>query len=91
MIYHFKKLDWILIVVPILLVGMGLLSLYSSSLGKGDFLNFKKQLIFLGIGIILMFLLSFFDWRVFRENSYLILVLYFLGLISLAGLLLIAP
>ncbi|GAI38644.1 unnamed protein product, partial [marine sediment metagenome] len=29
---------------------IGLLSLYSSSLGQGDFLNFKKQIIFFGGG-----------------------------------------
>jgi len=45
-IIHLRKLDWVLIVVTLLLVGIGLLSIYSSSLGKGDFLNFKKQLIF---------------------------------------------
>ncbi len=88
---HFKKLDWILIVTALLLAGIGLLSIYSSSLGRGDFLNFKKQLIFFGIGIFLMFLTSFFDWRILRENSYLILVLYFLCLFALAGLFFFAP
>ncbi len=73
---HFKRLDWILIVATVLLVSIGLLSIYSSSLGKGDFLNFKKQLIFASIGFFLMILLSFFDWRILRENPYLILVFY---------------
>ncbi|MCD6528417.1 rod shape-determining protein RodA [bacterium] len=91
MLIHLKKLDWILIFVALLLVGIGLLSIYSSSVGEGDFLNFKKQLIFLVVGIVLMFSLSFFDWRTFRENPYLILTLYFLCLISLAGLLLFGP
>jgi len=90
-VYHLKKLDWILIIVAILLVGIGLLSIYSSSLGKGDFLNFKKQLIFFGIGIFLMLLISFFDWRLLRENPHLILVLYFLCLFLLVGLFFFAP
>ena len=89
--HHFKKLDWILIVTVILLVGFGLLSIYSSSLGRGDFLNFKKQIIFLGIGAFLMFLISFFDWRELRENPYLILIFYFLCLFGLAGLFFLAP
>lgn len=38
-----------------------------------------------------MFLISFFDWRGFFTNSYLILFLYFLSLIFLAGLFLFAP
>lgn len=88
---YVKKLDWILIVSAILLVGIGLLSIYSSSLGRGDFSNFKKQLIFFGIGIFLMFLFSFFDWRIFRENTYLILILYLFCLIGLVGLFFFAP
>lgn len=88
---YFKQLDWILITATILLIGIGLLSIYSSSLGKGDFLNFKKQATFFGIGIFLMFFFSFFDWRIFRENSYLVLILYFVSLLSLVGLFFFAP
>ena len=88
---YFKKLDWILIAATILLGGAGLLSIYSSSLGRGDFLNFKKQIIFLTIGFFLMFALSFFDWRIFQQNSYLILFLYFFALILLIGLFFFAP
>jgi rod shape determining protein RodA len=67
-------------------VGFGLLSIYSSSIGRNDFSNFKKQLIFFVVGIFLMFFFSFFDWRTFRENSALILILYFICLLALAGL-----
>ncbi len=38
-----------------------------------------------------MIVVSFIDWRAFRENSYIILVMYFLSLFSLAGLLVFAP
>jgi cell division protein FtsW (lipid II flippase) len=69
-LFHFRKLDWPLIVSTLLLVSFGLLSLYSSSLGKKDFLNFKKQTIFLIIAFFLMIIFSFLDWRVFREDSY---------------------
>jgi len=86
---HFKKLDWILITAVILLVGIGLVSIYSSS--GGDFFNFKKQIIFCGIGFILMILLSFFDYRILRENPYLILTLYLFCLLGLAGLFFFAP
>jgi rod shape determining protein RodA len=88
---HLKKLDWILILAVILLVSIGLLSIYSSSIGKGDFLNFKKQIIFFGIGFVLMILISFFDWRVLKEDPYLILASYFLCLILLLGLFFFAP
>lgn len=88
---HFKKLDWVLIICVLLLVSIGLTSIYSSSLGRSDFLNFKKQVIFFGIGFVLMFVLSFFNWRILRDNPYLILILYFFCLLSLIGLFFFAP
>ncbi|MFH1462754.1 MAG: rod shape-determining protein RodA [bacterium] len=88
---YLRRFDWILITAAVLLVSFGLLSIYSSSAGRDDFSNFNKQLIFFGIGIFLILALSFFDWRFFRENSYLILFLYFISLISLAGLFFFAP
>jgi rod shape determining protein RodA len=88
---HIRKLDWALIIATMLLVGIGLLSIYSSSLGKGDFLNFKKQIIFLVVGFFLMIFFSFLDWRIFRDIPYLILALYFLSLILLLGLFFLAP
>ncbi len=91
MFNHLKKLDWILIISIFLLCLIGLLSIYSSSLGKGSLLNFKKQIIFLVIGFFLMFLLSFFDWRIFQQNPYLVLFLYFLCLLALLGLFFFAP
>lgn len=88
---HLKRIDWILISTSFLLAGMGLFSLYSSSIARGDFLNFKKQLIFLFIGIFLLILFIFFDYRIFKTNPYLILTLYFFSLLLLAGLFLFAP
>ena len=88
---HLKKLDWILIVSALLLVAIGLVSIYSSSLGRGDFLNLKKQIIFLGIGFFLMLGLSFFDWRNFHYNPYFVLILYFICLLSLILLFFFAP
>lgn len=83
---HFRKFDWILIITSILLVGFGLVSIYNISS-----IYFLKQIIFLGIGIILMLVLSFFDWRGFQENPYFILVLYFVCLLFLLGLFFFVP
>jgi len=88
---HFKKLDWILIIATLLLVAIGFLSIYSSSLSKGNFLNFQKQIIFLIVGFCLMMILSFFDWRILRNDPYLIMVLYFSFLLVLACLFFFAP
>ena len=91
MVFHFKKFDWLLIASVFLLVTIGLLSIYSSSLGKNDFLNFKKQIIFFVIGAFLMFFFSFFNWRIFRDDPYLILTLYLFCLLLLTGLFFFAP
>lgn len=89
--FHLKKLDWILITSSFLLVCMGILAIYSSCPGRNNFLNFKKQIVFLIIGLFLMIGLSFFDYRILKNNSYLILILYFLCLILLTGLFFLAP
>ena len=88
---HIKKLDWTLIIITFLLVCIGLLSIYSSSIGRRDFFSFKKQVIFLGVGFFLMLIISFFDWRQLREDPYLILSLYFFCLLLLGGLFFFAP
>lgn len=88
---HIKRFDWVLLGSAIFLAGLGLLSLYSSSLGRMDFSQFEKQIVFLGIGLVAMLVVSFIDWRILRNNSFLILTLYGVGVLALAGLLLFAP
>ena len=84
-------MDWWLIVSAILIAGFGLVSIYSTSLSKDNFFNFEKQVIFFVIGLALMISISFFDYRVLRNNSYLILILYFICLLLVAGLFFFAP
>jgi rod shape determining protein RodA len=86
---HLKKLDWPMIFCAIFLVSIGLLSIYSSS--KENFLNLKKQISFFILGLFLMILISFLDWRPLKESPYLILFFYFLCLILLVGLFFFAP
>ena len=85
-ISHFKKFDWIMAAAAALLAILGLVSMYSSSLHSGDFSVFNRQLVFFGIGFCLMLVMSFSDWRIFRESSALILILYFIVICALAGL-----
>lgn len=86
-----KKIDWFLVFPAFLLGILGLSVIYSSSFYNSDFLNFKKQAIFLVISLALMIILSFIDWRIFRDNAYILPVLYGLSLISLLGLLVFSP
>lgn len=81
-----KELDFFLIFLILSISGIGLLSINSSNPGI-----FTKQLMFIIFGFFLMILVSFIDWRAFRENSYLILVMYFVSTFSLLGLLIFAP
>lgn len=89
--YYLKRLDWPIIICSVLLIAIGLMSLYSSSVGQADFLNFKKQIVFALAGIALVFLVSLIDWRILRNQPYLITILYIIGCLSLAGLFLFAP
>ncbi len=88
---HLKQLDWILITSAALLAGIGLVFLYTSSVEGGDFLDFQKQSIFFLMGISLMFAASFFDWRNLKEDSRLIMILYFICLAALVGIFFFAP
>jgi len=91
LLVYLRELDWILIAASVLLVAFGLLSIYSSSLKGGDFFNFQKQLIFAGIGLVLMFLFSSLDYRIFKNDPYLILILYIISCLALVGLFFFAP
>lgn len=89
--FHFKKFDWVIIAAVIGLASLGLISLYSSSLYSGDFSNFHKQILFSAIGIFLILAVSFFDWRIFRESSALVLSFYFIAIVLLVGIYFFAP
>ncbi len=86
-----RKLDWGIIVPAILLVCFGLLALYSVAIAKTDFSNFTKQIIFFVAGLLIMFIISFFDYRILRNNSYMILIFYGVCLLLLLGLQFFAP
>jgi len=86
-----KKLDWGIIIPAVLLVCFGLAAIYSTCVAKNNFSNLEKQIIFFVIGFIAMVALSFFDYRILRNNSYLILILYAICLLLLAGLHFFAP
>jgi rod shape determining protein RodA len=67
-------------------VSYGLIEIYSVSLGRGglDLLNFKKQVLFVGMGFFLLFFLSFLNYRGLRELSN---YFYIFGVLLLAGVL----
>lgn len=85
-----KQLDWWLISPVLLLTAMGLGVIYNASFFSRDFTDFNKQIVFLTLGLLLMFIFSRLDWRIFRDGPQLVNILYTLCLVSLVGLLLFA-
>lgn len=68
MIRGIYKLDWIIISTIVLLMGVGLLALYSLS-ASGGVNYFLKQLIFSCLGIAAMFFVSTLDYRHIQKYS----------------------
>jgi len=86
MLSYLRKIDWPIVVIVLILLGIGMASIYSSSSAESGFLNFYKQAIFMGIGLVLMFIFALIDYRNLKDNSYLILIFYFIFVLLLAGL-----
>lgn len=78
---HLKKLDWWLVAIVVVIVGMGITSFYDIGPRSPDFI--KRQLIFLGIGIATMLAVSFFDYRILKNLSLASIILYLLALVLL--------
>jgi len=86
LLIYLKNFDWILFTSVLLLICFGLAEIYSVALGRSqlDLLNFQKQIIFIILGIALLFLLAFFDYHSLRSYSK---YFYILGLGLLIGVL----
>lgn len=56
-LHAYRKFDWLLLGAAVLLSGLGLLALYSIDLGldEAGFTSFKKQLFFLVVGLVVVF------------------------------------
>lgn len=91
MINKLSKIDWILLLSTLLLLGIGLTVLYSISTANpsdGKLSVFWRQLIFAPIGIACMFFFAFFDYQNFKSKSTLIyfLTLFILGIVLFFGM-----
>lgn len=81
---NLKSFDWILLGAVFLLICFGLAALYSVAISFDvpDFSNFKKQILFAVIGLGLLFLISFFDYRRWQDYSLIIYILVALILLA---------
>jgi len=85
---HFKKIDWILVLIPVFLSIFGIVIQYSL---VGDsaiiFNSFVKQIIFLCLGIMVMFFMSFYEYQVLisRSNYFYFFILLALVFVLIFG------
>ncbi len=74
-----KKLDWILFVSVLVLLGLSLVTIYSLSISSGGTL-FQRQLYFVFISLVIFFITSFIDYRIWKNYVW---IFYVFGLILL--------
>ena len=86
-INHLQKFDWLLIGAIFLLVGLGLMSLFSLSAASGYFF-FTRQLVWFAIGVCVLVAASVVDFRLFRTQTVVVLFSYIFS-ITLLGVVLL--
>ncbi len=71
-----RSFDWILFSLAALLIAFGLVLLYSLTLNveKPDIATFRQQLLFAGLGIFAMLLVSMVDYRYLRSYGWVFFV-----------------
>ncbi|MBZ4041616.1 MULTISPECIES: rod shape-determining protein RodA [Flavobacterium] len=77
-----KNIDWISVIIYSILVILGWLNIYSSSLSSTEG-TYEKQLIFIGCTIPLIFVVLFVDGKFYEKYASII---FGVALLSLAGL-----
>ncbi len=85
---HIRRFDWLLMGAVLLLMSLGLTSLFSlSSVNTLHF--FQRQLLWTVVGLSLLFVSSLIDFRIFKTQGLVVLLFYLLVVALLAILLLI--
>jgi rod shape determining protein RodA len=72
LISFWQKIDWVLLTTILLLAFFGLAAIYSVALGqgRGEFFNFQKQIVWLLIGLVVMFIAANIDYRFWKKISW---------------------
>lgn len=82
---HIKKFDWLLMGAVLLLMILGLISLFSLS-GASSVPFFPRQIFWAIIGLCMLIGASFIDFRIFRMQSVAIFIFYLITILLLLGL-----
>jgi len=85
-----QKFDWFLFITVLLLLALGVLMIYSATLGAegADTGNTYRQMVYIAVGLGLLFVICFLDYRIFRSYSR---IFYVVMLGALVGVLIFAP
>lgn len=79
-----RKPDFVLILCVLILVACGLLAIYSATLSSTSEMlrdNFNRQIIWLGIGLVVAMVVAFLPMGIFKEGAYIIYALSLTALI----------
>lgn len=68
-IVFLKRIDWVIVVVAIILVLLGLMSIYSLTQGKASYIQFKKQVVFLIVSLAVMGIIAYIDFRILNHTQ----------------------
>lgn len=81
---YLKNFDWILLAAVLLLSIFGLIEIYSVALGQEtvSLMNFKKQILFIFIGLLVLFTLAFTDFYFLKSFNKYIYILAALVLVA---------
>jgi rod shape determining protein RodA len=80
-----RDFDWLLLLVALLLSAIGLVEIYSATLNMASASFFERQLIWVAVGVVVLFVIASLDYHVLSEHIPLI---YGGTVLLLAGLLL---
>lgn len=78
------KIDWQILIPVFLLLSLGVLMIYSATLGENaaDRNNTYRQIIYIALGLGFMLVIGFFDYRIFKNYSRWFYVLMIISLIA---------
>ncbi len=82
--FSFRDFDWVLLTFTLLICGLGIMEIYSTTLNTKFAGVHVKQIYWVLAGLALMFLVSFFDYHLLLDNS------HWLWIASVASLLAVA-
>jgi rod shape determining protein RodA len=79
---RFRDLDWVLLIVSFAICSIGVLQIYSATLDTSWQDAWWKQIVFMGIGVVLMWAITLVDYHTLLARTPWFYVLSILGLIS---------